>query len=85
MLPILRIVLAIRVGVDPRFQPSVDVPGPIAPKTGTSPTNEEVTGLVAYAHSLGMTVLLRPCVDPVSADADAFAQLQPVLSLVGAF
>ncbi len=72
-------------GVDPRFQPSVDVPGPIAPKTGTSPTDEEVTGLVAYAHSLGMTVLLRPCVDPVRDDAEIIAQWLHALPLIGAF
>lgn len=48
-----------------RFQPSVDVPGPVAPKNGTSPTDAQVAALVSKAHAMGITVMFRPCVDPV--------------------
>jgi hypothetical protein len=48
-----------------RYQPNVDVPGPIYVKNGTTPTDTEVSGLVAQAHAQGLQVMLRPCVDPV--------------------
>lgn len=46
------------------FQKSVDIPGPIYRKA-TSPTDEEIAGIVSLAHSKGISVMMRPGVDPV--------------------
>jgi hypothetical protein len=46
------------------YQETVDTPGPIYVRNGTTPTDDELTAIVQLAHSQGVSVLFRPCVDP---------------------
>jgi hypothetical protein len=54
------------------FQHTVDVPGPIYPRAGISPLPDEIMAITQLAHSKGISVMIRPCVDPV---CTAFARL----------
>ena len=47
------------------YQASIDAPGPIYQRAGITPTDDEITGTVNAAHAAGLSVLFRPCVDPV--------------------
>lgn len=49
------------------FQHTVDVPGPIYPRPGISPLPDEIAAITQLAHSKGISVMIRPCVDPVCA------------------
>jgi hypothetical protein len=46
------------------YQASVDTPGPIVARNGTSPTDAALLQMTAAAKQRGLKVLWRPCVDP---------------------
>jgi len=46
------------------YQPNVDAVGPIYPRAGVSPQDAEITSILSYAHAHGVSVMMRPCVDP---------------------
>ena len=46
------------------YQPTIESTGPIAPKTGTSPTDDELQSIFSFSQSNNLKTIMRPCVDP---------------------
>jgi hypothetical protein len=66
-------------------QNTVDTPGPVYPRNGTTPTDEQLASVVGRAHAIGISVLFRPCVDPVRAGVCAVVgYARPLVCLVAA-